>query len=190
MLTRVMAVFALALAVGACNGAKDVASTQVANDELSAAAAQRLRTIDRPTLVAERAERRAFEGAPPTIPHDTGALVANAQCMNCHAVGTQYGVNVLHPELTNCEQCHVMVKTDKLFVTSDFEPLLTREVEAPSNPMGPPYIPHRVQDRASCNICHTDPGAPQALKPLHGDVGNCTMCHLQLLERVPMGLLK
>ena len=75
-----------------------------------------------------RAERRAYDGAPPVIPHENFAMV----CTECH---NETGVDVpdvgFSPPsphettkgmraISRCRQCHVFVETDDVFVASNF----------------------------------------------------------------------
>lgn len=57
-----------------------------------------------------RARLRAYEGAPPVIPHTTADMNL-LTCRACHASGLQAGEKVArmasHAYLTNCLQCHV-----------------------------------------------------------------------------------
>ena len=59
----------------------------------------------------ERALRRAYDGAPPVIPHpvrDGGA----AECLACHATGFalagRRASGVPHADFASCTQCHVV----------------------------------------------------------------------------------
>lgn len=133
-------------------------------------------------LIISRNMLRAYEGAPPRIPHGTKGQIAQAECLNCHSVGTGHGPNVLHAHLSNCTQCHVSIKTSVLFKANDFSPLRQRSVKRESNPIGPPYIPHRIQNRKNCNICHTAAGAKEELIPRHGELDNCLQCHVKRQE--------
>lgn len=127
-----------------------------------------------------RSELRAYHGAPPRIPHQVGEATAEASCLNCHHVGAGHGPNVLHELQSNCRQCHVPILTEKEFVQNG--PLSERTLSRLPGawPLSPPYIPHRLQDRQNCSVCHTSVGARADLVPQHGDLPNCRQCHLQL----------
>ena len=60
--------------------------------------------------LAERARLRAYNGAPPMIPHEVGPMDATG-CLACHGpglrVGTKRAALVPHPYFENCQQCHV-----------------------------------------------------------------------------------
>lgn len=47
---------------------------------------------------------RAFEGAPPTIPH---TIEGREDCLMCHKDGIGGAPKASHPERLNCDQCHV-----------------------------------------------------------------------------------
>lgn len=127
-----------------------------------------------------RTEWRAYPGAPPRIPHQLGTAVALAECLNCHHVGSQHGPNVLHENQTQCLQCHVPIKSNGVFIKNEFRPEWPAGLSSRSWPLSPPFIPHRLQDRQDCRVCHTLPGSKEELRPQHGDLPQCRQCHIQL----------
>jgi cytochrome c-type protein NapB len=54
-------------------------------------------------LGAAGSGRRAYAGAPPTIPH--GAWMREA-CDSCHGLAGAPGLRTTHPERQSCTQCH------------------------------------------------------------------------------------
>ena len=46
---------------------------------------------------------RAYEGAPPTIPHRT---LMRENCMSCHGEGGTSAIRTSHPDRQSCTQCH------------------------------------------------------------------------------------
>ncbi|NOZ41427.1 MAG: hypothetical protein GXP24_14560 [Planctomycetes bacterium] len=60
--------------------------------------------------LADRETRRAFDGAPPTVPHPIDQLDSTA-CMACHGEGLRSGTfrasKMPHPYYSSCTQCHV-----------------------------------------------------------------------------------
>jgi nitrate reductase (cytochrome), electron transfer subunit len=58
---------------------------------------------ERALALRERASRRAFDGAPPTIPHST---LMRTDCLSCHGPQGLYGLRTPHPERQSCLQCH------------------------------------------------------------------------------------
>lgn len=59
-------------------------------------------------LPAPTAGARAFEGAPPTIPHSTWMRM---DCMSCHGPTGKHGIRSTHPWRQNCQQCHAPSST-------------------------------------------------------------------------------
>ena len=134
-----------------------------------------------------RAERRAYDGAPPVIPHaDLGAT-----CLSCH---TPDGISV--PELgfapamphkatsgmsdiSRCRQCHVFETTDATFVNSSFAGLRQDMRLGDRFADGsPPVIPHKVFMRENCAACHTGPGAREEIRTSHPERERCVQCHV------------
>ena len=60
---------------------------------------------------------RAYEGAPPMIPHSTWMRV---NCMSCHGFTSQQGIRTAHPWRQNCQQCHASSsKLDQVILESE-----------------------------------------------------------------------
>lgn len=143
--------------------------------------ADNVELLDRSEFMKKRRSNRLYEGAPPVIPHRLEDHFSDTQsCLNCHNPGKMHGPNVLHADQVNCTQCHVVRKTDKVFRETNYKKYFSDMTHERSNPIGPPYIPHRVQDRQNCAICHIDDGAEPSLVPRHGNLMNCVQCHVQL----------
>ncbi len=133
-------------------------------------------------------ERRAYEGAPPIIPHavvDEFSFGENS-CLQCHASGgyspqfAAYTPIVPHPELINCRQCHVAVQTDGLFGQSTFRGLTAPAINQEALVSAPPPIPHGSQMRENCLACHAGPAAPEEIRFDHPARINCRQCHVQI----------
>jgi len=137
-----------------------------------------------------RAERRAYDGAPPTMPHpDPGA-----ECAACHdgdgqATGAAFAPPSPHVGTSEeaatrrCRQCHVFVATDGTFVDSRFVGLpqnLRRGGRA--TPGAPPTIPHRLQMRTNCVACHAGPGAREEVRTPHPERTRCRQCHVPVAD--------
>src|SRR5690606_24328651 len=64
---------------------------------------------DRDLMLAERRKRRAYDGAPPTIPHPIDTR-AKPNCLVCHEQGAKIGELVApmisHAPYSSCVQCH------------------------------------------------------------------------------------
>jgi len=138
----------------------------------------------RSASVDQRSLLRAYEGAPPVIPHTTADL--NIQtCRACHAQGLRAGDKVArmvsHTYLTNCTQCHV----------EGAGPLLGPD-PGPSNTFAglrssgyggtrawagaPPVMPHTAFMRTNCVSCHGEFGY-DGWRPDHLSRSNCVQCH-------------
>ena len=52
---------------------------------------------------------RAWEDAPPTIPHTT---YMRDNCAACHGLGGPAGLRTTHPERLSCIQCHAPATTE------------------------------------------------------------------------------
>ncbi len=137
----------------------------------------------------ERAARRAYDGAPPVIPH--GNL--GASCVACHsAKGIQFGEMGFAPPMPHetspgkgpgkfarCTQCHVFKETDEVFVENSFAGL-QQDLRRGSrqNPLAPPVMPHPVFMRENCAACHTGPAAREEIRCTHPERGRCNQCHV------------
>jgi len=139
-----------------------------------------------------RATRRAYDGAPPTIPHED----LGASCSACHNAdgmpveGLGFAPASPHDETANagatqrCRQCHVFVSTDRLFVANGFQGLaqdLRRGERMAAN--SPPTIPHGVLMRENCPACHTGPGARLEITSSHPERARCRQCHVPVTTR-------
>lgn len=64
-----------------------------------------------PSDLPGRASRRAYDGAPPRIPHAVRQDAA-AECLACHEEGLRFrglvATPMSHTRYTNCTQCHVV----------------------------------------------------------------------------------
>lgn len=131
-----------------------------------------------------RAALRAFEGAPPVIPHPIADL--NVQtCRACHADGLRAGGRVArmvsHALMTNCTQCHVEADparpAPQPLAGSDFQGLRPSGYGGTRAWAGaPPTIPHTLFMRTNCVSCHGEFGY-DGWRPDHLDRSNCIQCH-------------
>ncbi|MBL9002381.1 MAG: nitrate reductase cytochrome c-type subunit [Phycisphaerae bacterium] len=136
-----------------------------------------------------RAALRAYEGAPPVIPHPIADL--NIQtCRACHALGLQAGNKtarmVSHTYLTNCTQCHVEASGPLL--GDDPGPANGFVGIRPSGYGGtrawagaPPVMPHTTFMRTNCISCHGEHGY-DGWRPDHLSRTNCVQCHVPAAE--------
>lgn len=143
-------------------------------------------TQQREECLAERSARRAFEGAPPVIPHPT---LGTASCLACHEKGLVIGDRVArqmsHPHYANCTQCHVEARPAELSTL----PVVARPTERAFSG-APPTLPHPVWMRESCLSCHGPTGHP-GLRTTHPERQSCLQCHAPTSahDRVPHTVL-
>lgn len=143
----------------------------------------------RANAVEQRAAIRAYEGAPPVIPHTTQDI--NVQtCRACHAQGLRAGDKtarmVSHTYLTNCTQCHVEAAGH--FLGNGPTPANTFAGLRPSGYGGtrawagaPPVMPHTTFMRTNCVSCHGEYGY-DGWRPDHLSRTNCVQCHVPTAE--------
>lgn len=154
--------------------------------------AGRVAVPDRPeatkTAASARSTRRAFDGAPPVIPHSR----IGASCTECHsergmaidelgfAPPSPHGETHGLSDASRCTQCHVYRTTDTLFVASTFEGLAQdlRRGER-QHPEAPPVVPHPVFMRENCTACHAGPAAREEIRTTHPERQNCRQCHVE-----------
>lgn len=134
--------------------------------------------------IEQRAKLRAFEGAPPVVPHATTDMNVRT-CRACHGQGLRAGDKtakmIPHAGMTNCTQCHVEAES----------PLLG-DLPSPANSFtgyrssgyggtrawagAPPVMPHAVFMRTNCVACHGEFGY-DGWRPDHLSRTNCAQCH-------------
>lgn len=132
----------------------------------------------------QRATLRAYEGAPPVIPHAIAGINIQS-CRACHAEGLNAGDKVArmasHAYLINCTQCHVEAKSpwldDNDTTVNSFVGLRSSGFGSPRPWAGaPPVIPHATFMRTNCISCHGEHGY-DGWRPDHLSRTNCTQCH-------------
>jgi nitrate reductase (cytochrome), electron transfer subunit len=148
--------------------------------------------------VADRAARRAYDGAPPTIPHPVRQDSA-AECLACHDAGLRLGDRVAapmpHGDFASCTQCHVVQEGPMPGARLSASPTpspngfvgLASPTEGPRAwSIAPPQVPHSTQNRERCLSCHGVNGR-DALKTPHNDRQSCSQCHASsaALDRRP-----
>lgn len=134
--------------------------------------------------LADRAAVRAFDGAPPMVPHPVDQQT-DANCLACHAQGAKIGERIAsrmsHQLLTNCTQCHVSsatqpFATDREPPESDFTGVYRAGSGQRAWTGAPPAIPHTTWMRENCASCH-GLVARAGLRTTHIWRTNCTQCH-------------
>lgn len=131
----------------------------------------------------DRQLNRAFNGAPPTIPH-TIEQMSSVSCMACHGEGIQTATlraaKMSHQFYTNCTQCHVESSAKDIpsigFSQSEFEGLKAPTAGPRAFDGAPPQIPHSTWMRESCLSCHGFT-SEQGIRTTHPWRQNCTQCH-------------
>ncbi|QEG01340.1 Nitrate reductase cytochrome c-type subunit (NapB) [Stieleria maiorica] len=132
-----------------------------------------------------RSSRRAYNGAPPVIPHAV-ENTSDAACYACHGGGIQMAgmkASVMsHVYLANCTQCHappppapfqdVPHEVDNRFVG-----LAAPQAGKRAYPGAPPTIPHSQWMRESCSACHGGPNGWAGMESTHPWRTICTQCH-------------
>lgn len=139
------------------------------------------------TSALARAERRAYDGAPPVMAHEELGI----DCIACH---DQKGMEVTdlgfappspHEEtlgmsaISRCRQCHVPALTTDLFAANDFRGLrqdLRRGRRL--NQLAPPTMPHKTFMRENCLACHSGPAAREEIRTDHPERARCRQCHV------------
>ena len=123
--------------------------------------------VSESTLRDKRNSRRAYDGAPPVVPHPITQDNA-ASCLQCHSKAKQIGDVVApaisHPNYTSCTQCHVSGNYDAMTVERAYDD-------------APPTIPHTVHMRQNCMSCHGELGT-SPIRTSHPDRQSCTQCHV------------
>ncbi len=127
--------------------------------------------------LADRAKNRAYDGAPPTIPHPVEAQSA-ASCLACHGEGLKVGDRIAsrisHAHMTNCTQCHV--EQAPVPVENAFVGVYRAGPGGRASPGAPPTIPHHTWMRENCASCH-GLVTRQGTRTTHPWLTNCTQCH-------------
>lgn len=142
----------------------------------------------------KRAQRRAFRGAPPVIPHaidQRGSL----NCLVCHDKGIRLGgvvaPRVSHTRNPGCTQCHVGADRPLSLATvtgagepvfSNFEGLPEAIAGEQAGAGSPPVVPHSTHMRENCSSCHGLAGYP-GLRTTHPDRAKCLQCHAPVDQR-------
>lgn len=136
--------------------------------------------------IARRGELRAFDGAPPVVPHDITQRNFPS-CVACHVDGLviegRTAPAMSHELMANCTQCHVVsegpVPGDAVAggppSTTAFRGI-GRSGRGDRAWVGaPPTIPHTTHLRDRCDSCHGV--LATGLRTSHACQQNCQQCH-------------
>jgi cytochrome c-type protein NapB len=132
---------------------------------------------------AYRRVQRAYEGAPPVVPHAVRSL-QRQDCLACHGDGLRLADGGLaprtpHPGQTQCPQCHVeQVAAGPGPAESTFAGLVLPARGTRAYAGAPPTIPHALPTRRECLGCHGEYGGSPIRTP-HPDRVNCRQCHVE-----------
>jgi cytochrome c-type protein NapB len=144
---------------------------------------------ERALALQARAARRAYEGAPPVVPHPIDQS-SSASCLACHEQGAKvkdrFAPKISHAPYSNCTQCHVPSAGTGLLVAAEplQQPLAENAfagIPAPGRGMrafvgAPPTIPHPTLMRGDCTSCH-GPAGQFGLRTSHQSRQSCIQCH-------------
>ena len=144
------------------------------------------------TAAAQRAERRAYDGAPPVIAHENFGMTCT-ECHDLEGMGVE-GVGFAPPSphegtlgmsaVARCRQCHVFSLSDKLFAANTFAGLrqdLRRGQRLYDG--APPTRPHKAFMRENCAACHSGPAARKEIRTSHPERTRCAQCHVRVATR-------
>jgi len=144
-------------------------------------------------VLAGRTERRAFDGAPPVVPHPIDQMTS-AACIACHGEGIQVGDKVAskmsHQMYGSCTQCHVEQTRETIVTHSAFVGVFGKSTfqGAPAPQKGerayvgaPPTVPHTTWMRDNCLSCHGAAGSAP-LRTSHPWRVSCLQCHAPSAE--------
>ncbi len=131
-----------------------------------------------------RARNRAYDGAPPTVPHPI-AQQAWPNCLTCHDRGMRVAANtapaICHTAMQSCTQCHVVstapfpASRRRPSADNTFAGLESAARGERAWPGAPPTIPHATLMRARCASCHGE--LALGLRTRHPWRQSCTQCH-------------
>jgi cytochrome c-type protein NapB len=140
-----------------------------------------------------RAQRRAYDGAPPQVPHPIDQM-SSSSCLACHGEGAlvagRRAPRLSHAAYTSCTQCHVPLtpmmagthaELSRPMASSGFQGLDAPRAGARAYFGAPPTVPHSTWMRNDCLSCH-GPGAEAGLKTTHPWRQNCLQCHAPSAE--------
>lgn len=145
----------------------------------------------RAAAVRERTARRAFDGAPPIVPHPVPQDSA-AACLACHGAGLavkdRFASRISHAHFASCTQCHVPAATGPRiqsgeatwlapFAANTFTGATASGPGARAWRGAPPAVPHPTLMRSDCLSCH-GPRGLFGLRTPHPDRQSCGQCHV------------
>lgn len=150
----------------------------------------------RVAAVAARAQRRAYDGAPPVIPHPIDEQNP-AGCLACHQTGMRVqGLTapvLSHPPYAQCTQCHApnagRAWADASPAENTFAGLTSGGPGSRAWDGAPPTMPHGEWMRQACESCHGVAGLP-GIRTTHPERQNCRQCHAPDNSPVPWEVVR
>lgn len=152
---------------------------------------------ERARVLEARSSLRAYDGAPPIIPHAVAGS-STTECLACHEKGAivagRRAPAMSHPRFESCTQCHAAASGPP----SPPPPPLTGSTFVGASPAAsgerawkgaPPTIPHATRMRSECGSCHGVAGS-LGMRSTHPWRESCTQCHTPsaaLDQRTPRG---
>lgn len=144
----------------------------------------------RTRALTDRGARRAFDGAPPVVPHPI-VQDSSAACLACHgpglAVKDKVASKISHAHYASCTQCHVPAGGPQIpaIETALLAPIAGNQLTSATPPLkgsrawpqAPPTIPHATLMRSDCLSCH-GPRGLFGLRTPHPDRQSCVQCHV------------
>jgi cytochrome c-type protein NapB len=138
---------------------------------------------DKLLALERRDELRAFNGAPPTIPHPIDQMTSRG-CVACHSEGLKTeslrAAKMPHPFFASCTQCHVEQNSRyveaAIFRENSFAGLKAPKSGSRAFDIAPPVVPHTTWLRDDCLSCHGRT-ARHGLRTTHPWRHNCLQCH-------------
>lgn len=137
--------------------------------------------------LADRAFLRAYDGAPPMVPHPVPQR-GGLPCLVCHEAGAVVGElrapGISHEKYSSCTQCHVPMNgvftpEEELAYTmgdNTFAGVKATGQGTRAWKGAPPTIPHPTLMRSRCASCH-GPAGREGLQTSHPWRQSCTQCH-------------
>lgn len=154
---------------------------------------------ERAAAVSQRMERRAYDGAPPVVPHPV-TQESSASCLACHGTGLavkdRLASRISHEHFSSCTQCHVPAGSTGLPTTetnlaaafgsgNNFRGVSATGQSTRAWPGAPPTVPHSLLMRSDCLSCHGPVGLP-GLRTSHPERQQCVQCHVQSPPETPV----
>lgn len=142
--------------------------------------------------LGDRARRRAFDGAPPVVPHPVRPGGA-PECVACHlegfALAGRRASLIPHQTFASCTQCHVSSAPSlaaeagggPVVAASSFVGREAARAGETAYEGAPPAVPHSTWMRERCGSCHGADGRAALVTP-HPERRSCLQCHPAVSE--------